>query len=702
MSESVPVSVKLRVEAICTRFEVDWQAAAPDGVPPRFEGYLGEATGPERQALLAALLRLDVHYRRGREENVAAADYETRFPDNGPLIREILAEAGIAESSRSARPDTDRNLLFAVLALQAGLIDRDRFIQACTLWATHKDVPIADLLVEQGWLAPTARSLVEQLLQLQMAKHADDAAASLAAAAGAEARSALASVADAGVEQSLTSISGRADPPAAADDPFSTVLPTEEAAGRNLLYEEIGRGGMGRVLRGCDPALRRDLAVKVLHEEYRDNTELEQRFVEEAQIGGQLQHPGVVPVYELGRFADRRPFFTMKLVKGRTLAQLLKERSDLRHDLPRFLTIFEQVCQTLAYAHSKGVIHRDLKPGNIMVGAFGEVQVMDWGLAKVLPRPQRAAAATGETSVLTARDYGSAEDGRTGVIGTPAFMPPEQARSEAVDERADVFGLGGLLCVLLTGKPPFVGATRKEVMQKAAAGDVAESFARLEGCGADAELVALCKECLGPEAGQRPREGGEVAARMAGYQAGVQQRLRQAELERAAAEVRAEEEARTRRVAEAKAAVERRARRLTVGLAAAVLALLLVGAGGGFVVQHQAAERRADQARRETEQSQTVEFALEKASVLRQQARWGEAAVVLEQARQVLGDGGSAGDLLRRLDVAEAELALVNRLDTIRLRRSNVGAGSKFDNQTAESDYAKAFQEARLGALVLL
>src|SRR5271157_1524937 len=113
MSESVPVAVKLRVEAICTRFEVAWKAAAPDGVPPRLEGYLGDATGPERQALLAALLRLDLHYRRGRGENVAAADYEARFPDDGPLIRQILAEGGIAEPSRGARPDTDRNLLFA-------------------------------------------------------------------------------------------------------------------------------------------------------------------------------------------------------------------------------------------------------------------------------------------------------------------------------------------------------------------------------------------------------------------------------------------------------------------------------------------------------------------------------------------------------------------------------------------------------------
>src|SRR5262249_40207929 len=158
-----------------------------------------------------------------------------------------------------------------------------------------------------------------------------------------------------------------------------------------------------------DPDLGRDLAVKVLLENHEDKPEMLRRFVEEAQIGGQLQHPGIVPVYELGTFADRRPYFTMKLVRGRTLSSLLAERrkvevpaapgaeggrinkersgsaspllpppSSFRSDLPRFLSIFEAICQTVAYSHARGVIHRDLKPSNVMVGSFGEVQVMDW------------------------------------------------------------------------------------------------------------------------------------------------------------------------------------------------------------------------------------------------------------------------------------------------------------------------------------
>jgi hypothetical protein len=202
--------------------------------------------------------------------------------------------------------------------------------------------------------------------------------------------------------------------------PGSSEMPgTEDRSGRYQLLGEIARGGMGAILRGRDGDLGRDLAVKVLLEAHKDKPELIRRFVEEAQIGGQLQHPGVVPIYDIGTFADRRPFFTMKLVKGQTLAYLLQGRKDPADGLPRYLSIFEQVCQTMAYAHARGVIHRDLKPSNIMVGGFGEVQIMDWGLAKVLPR-----------GGLLTRDKprhrpGSASSRRSGAARTP--MPRRSA-----------------------------------------------------------------------------------------------------------------------------------------------------------------------------------------------------------------------------------------------------------------------------------
>jgi hypothetical protein len=173
--------------------------------------------------------------------------------------------------------------------------------------------------------------------------------------------------------------------------PTATGTPPRQV-GRYSVFGEIGRGGMGAVLRGRDPELGRDLALKVMLGDHAARPEAVQRFREEAQVGGQLQHPGVVPVYELGCSNSGRPYFTMKLVKGVTLAQLLKERASPAQDRPRFLKVFEQVCQTVAYAHSKRVLHRDLKPANIMVGAFGEVQVMDWGLAKVLAKRESEAS----------------------------------------------------------------------------------------------------------------------------------------------------------------------------------------------------------------------------------------------------------------------------------------------------------------------
>src|SRR5262249_25821520 len=155
-----------------------------------------------------------------------------------------------------------------------------------------------------------------------------------------------------------------------------------QAPDRYQVFGEVARGGTGVVLKGRDPELGRELALKVLRSELAGRPAAIQRFVEEAQVGGQLQHPGVVPVYDLGRLADGRPYFAMKFVKGSTLAELLAGRPGPAAGRGGLLQVFLKVCEAVAYAHSKGVIHRDLKPANVMVGNYGEVLVMDWGLAK--------------------------------------------------------------------------------------------------------------------------------------------------------------------------------------------------------------------------------------------------------------------------------------------------------------------------------
>jgi serine/threonine-protein kinase len=427
-----------------------------------------------------------------------------------------------------------------------------------------------------------------------------------------------------------------------------------------VLLDRVGKGGMGEVYRGRDPALNRSLAVKVLRAELRGHAEAERRFEQEARINGVLQHPSIVPVHNLGRLPDGRLYFTMKLVRGRTLADMLAAETDRPARLPELLGIFEKVCQAVAYAHSRKVLHRDLKPQNVMVGAFGEVQVMDWGLAKV--QPLRAPASAGESTlgvVFRTKRPGSTggDEEPTGVVGTPPYMAPEQARgeSEELDERADVFGLGGLLCVLLTGQPPFTGPTRDAVLRKAAAGELAEALARLNSCGADRELVALCSECLAARAEDRPRNAGVLAARMAAYQAAVQERLRKAELHRAAAEARAEEEAKTRRVAEGKAAAERRARRLTVGLAAALLLLIVVGggaAGFSYLKRQQA--------------NTAVSLVLDEAR-RRSEAAWDAPLLDVGQFREALALAQKADDLTRTggasQELRQQAAALVAEID---------------------------------------
>ena len=361
---------------------------------------------------------------------------------------------------------------------------------------------------------------------------------------------------------------------AVGETPSPIVRPAngDDPSIRYRIDGEIARGGMGSVLKGRDPDLGRDVAIKVLREDLGDNADFVRRFVEEAQIGGQLQHPGIVPIYELGTFADKRPFFSMKLVKGQTLADLLTARSAPADDLPRFLSIYAAIAQTMAYAHTRGVIHRDLKPSNVMVGSFGEVQVMDWGLAKVLPRggavadEQAAKQKPPETMIATARSGSGLDLSHAGsVLGTPGYMAPEQARGETdlINERADVFALGSILCDILTGAPAFTGRSSAEIVRKAAKGETGDALTRLDGCGAEAELVALARDCLAAEAQDRPRDANVVSERTTAYLAGVQERVQAAERERA--------------VAVAKAIEERRRRKVQLALAASVLALTTLG-----------------------------------------------------------------------------------------------------------------------------
>lgn len=257
---------------------------------------------------------------------------------------------------------------------------------------------------------------------------------------------------------------------------------------------------------------------------------------------------------------DGSPYFTMKLVRGRNLASLLAERTSPSDGLPRAVASFQRVCETVAYAHARGVIHRDLEPDNVMLGAYGEVLVVDWGMAKVLRTPSELAPASAPPAAAPAAPAGepaetpsavgsaaalesAVETVRSGdetarsvagnVMGTPAYMPPEQAmgRIDALDERADVFALGAILAEILTGRPPWGGTTTMETLLRAARGQIDDGLAALDASGAPPELVALARDCLQTGAGLRPRNAGVVAERVAAYVTAVERRAQEARIE---------------------------------------------------------------------------------------------------------------------------------------------------------------------------
>jgi serine/threonine-protein kinase len=295
-----------------------------------------------------------------------------------------------------------------------------------------------------------------------------------------------------------TQLTGELRPPPSGSDgtgpPAESLPKTEEAspefAARYSLTRLHATGGIGRVWLALDPELGREVALKDLRPERTDSSAAAARFLQEARVTGQLEHPGIVPVYELGRRpGDQQPFYTMRFVRGRTLTAAIRayhaKRAEGRAgalDLHALLNTFVSVCNTLAYAHARGVIHRDLKPDNIILGDFGEVVVLDWGLAKLvrtadyglrIETPARPDSSTlpdhpsvNPHSAIPNPQSDQTQDGE--VLGTPAYMAPEQAagRPDLIDRRTDVYGLGAILYRLLTDQLPFSGGTTQQVLRR--------------------------------------------------------------------------------------------------------------------------------------------------------------------------------------------------------------------------------------------
>jgi len=315
---------------------------------------------------------------------------------------------------------------------------------------------------------------------------------------------------------SKTYFSRRGKKPEATDaTPVNELISGAEASSKYIFEGELGRGAMGAVFATVDQDIRRKVALKVLLPGSESSLPHVKRFLEEAQITGQLEHPNIVPVHDIGIDDESRIYYTMQLVRGESLQSITSKIADgekeyvRKYTLGALLQMFMKVCDAIGYAHSKGVLHRDLKPENIMVGKFGEVMVMDWGLAKVLGRKDVSAP---DSSTSSYENVASSMTVEGQIMGTPSYMSPEQAKGSIseLDERSDVFSLGAILYKILTFEAPYKGKDAQEVLEKAQNHILEPPDLRAPANQMPSELVAICMKAMAKNQEERYSDATEL------------------------------------------------------------------------------------------------------------------------------------------------------------------------------------------------
>jgi serine/threonine-protein kinase len=405
--------------------------------------------------------------------------------------------------------------LFGVLALLVDFVDRDALVRAMTAWLLDKSKPLGQILVEQGVLPAADHAQLEALVDRHIQRHEADPRKSLATvAAPRPVVEQLRDVSDPDLHASLMCLpetqqltgpdatKATCDPP--ANGKASSAAGTRDQGGRFRILRAHAHGGLGEVFVAQDEEVGREVALKQIQGRYAHDPEKRGRFLLEAEITGRLEHPGVVPIYGLGSYTDGRPFYAMRLIRGHSLKEAIRrfhetnDPTDRRLGLRQLLGRFVSVCNTIAYAHSRGVLHRDVKPSNIMVGQYGETLVVDWGVAK--------AGGCSEQS-NSVRDNpiqaggGSAVTQIGSVLGTPQFMSPEQAAGafDRLGPASDVYSLGATLYCILTGRTPFAGDNLASVLAKVQAGEFLTPTQVKPGVPAALDATCVKAMALRPE-----------------------------------------------------------------------------------------------------------------------------------------------------------------------------------------------------------
>jgi serine/threonine protein kinase/tetratricopeptide (TPR) repeat protein len=586
------------------------------------------------------------------------------------------------------RIDADRNLLFGITALQMDLIARDDLIAAMNAWVLAKHRAIGEILVEQKALGPNERDALEAMLACRLAKHGDNPARSLAALSSAEGIAA-------DIQQAITDPDVQASIGHIPADPHATRAPeTVDYIPPHIRYRKVrdhAKGGLGIVYVALDGELKREVALKEIKPEFADDPGSQARFLFEAEVTGGLEHPGIVPVYGLGHHDDGRPYYTMRFIRGNSLKDAIKAfHADAAFQsdpgartlaLQKMLRRFLDVCNAVAYAHSRGVLHRDLKPDNVMVGRYGETLVVDWGLAKAVGRSgDDGYGPLPESTIRYKSSSGSAETLPGSVVGTPGYMSPEQASSrlDLLGPASDVYGLGATLYTLLTGHAPIAGHDIPEVLRKVERGEFPRPRERSPWLDPALEAICLKSMALKPEARySSPRALAD-------------------DLERWLADepIAAYREPWTRKMGR----WSRKHRTAVTTVAATVLVSTLLIVAYAWTIRERT--RRADAAGLET--LAKVEFLAAEARKTEGPVRWSEALAEARRAEAQLEAGGGSEATKSRaraklaglgavLRVVEGDRKMVDALDEARLLGANVKHGY-FDNDAKVEAILAAFR----------
>ena len=512
---SVQAGERTWIDEVADRFERDWTAG---GDRPRIEEYLGEES-PRRAGLLEELIRVECELRKSAGASPPLEEYRQRFPDDHAAVDAAFGiTAEVPSAAGSGGVSAAQSLLFGLLALQNNFIDREALLAGFNAWVADKSQSLGQILLDRGLLTPARYAVLLTLVEEHLQHHGFDAERSLAVLSVVPSvRDGLEKLPDLDLQASLIYLrlsNAAADETTASWEDDSAATDTD---GRFRIVRFHDRGALGEVYVARDQQLHRIVALKRIQMDHAIDREKCARFVVEAEITGRLEHPGIVPVYGLGTYDDGRPFYAMRFIRGDNLKSAIEQfhRAEEKGRDPgeravallKLLRRFLDVCNAIDYAHSRGVLHRDLKPGNIMLGKFGETLVVDWGLAKSLGRPEAApTSGTLDDRTLVPQSGSGLRGTELGArLGTPAYMSPEQAagKIDALGPASDVYSLGATLYCLLTGRAPFTESDLGELLRNVERGDfVAPS--QVKGW-IDPALEAICLKAMKTEpAGRYP------------------------------------------------------------------------------------------------------------------------------------------------------------------------------------------------------